>query len=156
MCIYPHFTAFHQERWHVFMGYMDRIALGIKIKAARKAKGLSQKELERLSGVSERTIQEMEAGDGNPGLSNLESIEQTLKTDIIGLAVNAIIRPSAKDLKILIEEPEEVSQRTVALVLQELLAVAPEVRASALAILYGDQSIVQPYREKAQAKPKAR
>lgn len=84
MCIRPYFTAFHVEHCRVFMELMDRIALGSKIRAARKAKGLTQKDLERISGVSERAIQDIEAGDGNPGLNNIESIEQALRIDILG------------------------------------------------------------------------
>jgi transcriptional regulator with XRE-family HTH domain len=62
---------------------MDRVWLGQNIKRLRKARKWTQKDLYNRSGVSERTIQEIEAAKANPSLSNIESIEGALETELI-------------------------------------------------------------------------
>lgn len=63
---------------------MDKTALGRKIKALRTEANLTQAELEDRSGVSERLIQQIEAGTGNPGIDYIVSLEGVLGP-LIGL-----------------------------------------------------------------------
>lgn len=50
---------------------MDQIKIGRFIAAARRAKGLTQRELAEALGLSNRTISKWECGDGLPELANI-------------------------------------------------------------------------------------
>ena len=50
---------------------MDQIKIGRFIAAARRAKGMTQRELAEVLGLSNRTISKWECGDGLPELANL-------------------------------------------------------------------------------------
>ncbi|MFA8342737.1 MAG: helix-turn-helix domain-containing protein [Rhodothermaceae bacterium] len=53
-----------------------------KVNSRRNILGISQKDLAELSGVSERTIRDIEQGKGNPGLNQIKKI-----LDILGLSI---------------------------------------------------------------------
>lgn len=55
---------------------------GILIRDARKAKGLTQKELGEMIGIGESRISKYESGKENPTLSTLEKIADTLGVKI--------------------------------------------------------------------------
>jgi transcriptional regulator with XRE-family HTH domain len=60
-------------------------ALARKLKRLRRASGMSQQELAEAANVGRALIIEIESGDSNPTLDNLERIARALKTDIVGL-----------------------------------------------------------------------
>ncbi|MFI7484089.1 helix-turn-helix transcriptional regulator [Kocuria sp. M1R5S2] len=47
----------------------DVESVGREIRTARKAAGLTQKDLADLAGISERTVRAIETGTGNPALA---------------------------------------------------------------------------------------
>lgn len=57
---------------------MDRIAMGLKIREIREAKGLTQAELAELSELSDRTISRIEVGRGYPEFSTITAIATAL------------------------------------------------------------------------------
>ena len=66
------------------MNHMDKERIAIPLRAARIAAGLTQKQLALASGVNQRQIQKVEAGDikaGNMTASNLLAIADALGVD---------------------------------------------------------------------------
>jgi transcriptional regulator with XRE-family HTH domain len=59
--------------------------LARKLKRLRRAHGISQQQLAEAADVGRALIIEIESGDSNPTLDNLERIARALKTDIVGL-----------------------------------------------------------------------
>jgi transcriptional regulator with XRE-family HTH domain len=59
--------------------------LARKLKRLRRASGMSQQELADAADVGRALIIEIESGDSNPTLDNLERIARALKTDLVGL-----------------------------------------------------------------------
>lgn len=49
-----------------------------QVKAAREAKGLSLRQLARMTGMNENTLVNIEHGRGNPTLKTLESLSMAL------------------------------------------------------------------------------
>ena len=56
--------------------------IGKKLKTLREERGLTQIELSKLSGVSERSIRNYEKDDASITISVLEKIAEALKVDI--------------------------------------------------------------------------
>jgi transcriptional regulator with XRE-family HTH domain len=54
------------------------VKLGEKIKEARLEKGLTQAELEKLSGVGQSTISDVEKGIGSPAFSTISRLAGAL------------------------------------------------------------------------------
>ena len=54
--------------------------IGAAIRAARKESGLTQQQLGELSGLSDRTIRDIETGAGGPGLRAVLAV-----VDVLGL-----------------------------------------------------------------------
>lgn len=83
---------------------MDRKALGDKLRGFREARELSQVEVARLSGVSSRSLQDIEAGKGNPGLSAIETLEEFYNKPVIQLQGNNEAHDWARVFRALAEE----------------------------------------------------
>ena len=60
------------------MGNMEQSVIGKTIRERRKKLGVSQQTLSELSGVGINTLLAIERGEGNPQLSTLTSILDTL------------------------------------------------------------------------------
>jgi HTH-type transcriptional regulator/antitoxin HipB len=56
--------------------------VGILIKQARKAKGLTQKELGDMLGIGESRVSKYESGKQNPTIGTLQKIADTLDVKI--------------------------------------------------------------------------
>lgn len=71
------------------------------IKAAREKKGLSQKQLAQLLGVSQPTVSDWESGRKNPTLENLSKIADALGCSVDGLLFGAANdgAPTDEDIK---------------------------------------------------------
>lgn len=87
------------------------------IKKHRKKKGLTQKELSELSGLSEITIRKIEAGDSNPKIATLASIADALEIPVMTLygkepfiKIGTDIRNARKRLNITRQDLYEVTQ----------------------------------------------
>nr|WP_302597951.1 helix-turn-helix transcriptional regulator [uncultured Cellulosilyticum sp.] len=63
---------------------MDWIKLGKKIKAAREAKGLSQKDIARLLGVSDAFISQLENGKKKASVDNVIKLSKVLDINVLG------------------------------------------------------------------------
>lgn len=61
---------------------MDRKAMGDKIKKRRKYLKLTQIDLAEITGMSRRSLQMLEKGDGNPTFEQLSKILSTLGLEI--------------------------------------------------------------------------
>ncbi len=59
--------------------------VGVRLREARAKAGLTRKQLSRLSGVSERYLAHIEAGDGNPSLSFLGALADALDMAVADL-----------------------------------------------------------------------
>lgn len=70
--------------------------VGVNVRRLRSAAGLSQQELADASGVSRRTVINLEAGQANVSLSALDTIAEALDTTFVSL----VIAPSATREKI--------------------------------------------------------
>lgn len=70
--------------------------VGVNVRRLRSAAGLSQQELADASGVSRRTVINLEAGQANVSLSALDTIAEALDTTFVSL----VIAPSASREKI--------------------------------------------------------
>lgn len=62
---------------------MDKKQIGRVIVAARRREGLDQQTLADLSGVSARTLSDLERGTGNPTLSSLLKVVGTLGLEVV-------------------------------------------------------------------------
>ena len=62
---------------------MDKKQIGRVIVAARRREGLDQQTLADLSGVSARTLSDLERGTGNPTLSSLLRVVGTLGLEVV-------------------------------------------------------------------------
>jgi transcriptional regulator with XRE-family HTH domain len=135
---------------------VDFKSFGNRIRALREARGWKQPDLANASGVSYRSVQAIETAQTNPTIEAVESLGGALKVNLFHDLANLGQLPglSASELKALIEEPGEASHRAVSLVLQALLTAEPGIRASALAVIYGDPLIAKPYLSAVQAKSK--
>jgi transcriptional regulator with XRE-family HTH domain len=60
----------------------DRLSAGGLLRQARRARGLSQRELARRGGVSRTTVVEIEAGRRDPGVRTLKVLLSTLGFDL--------------------------------------------------------------------------
>lgn len=61
------------------------MTIGDRIKAARKDKGLTQKQLEELCGINAANIRKYESGRQNPKIETLQKIAEALDTSIFSL-----------------------------------------------------------------------
>lgn len=59
------------------------MSIGKRIKEIRNLRGLTQKKLAELSGVSEISIRKYEADSRNPKYEQLLKLAQTLKVDVL-------------------------------------------------------------------------
>lgn len=64
---------------------MDKVKLGQKIRELRKRAGFSQRTLSDTSGVAYATLQDIEAGRGNPTIDTLFSLAKALGTTLEAL-----------------------------------------------------------------------
>ena len=56
-----------------------------RLKKVRESKGLTKSELERRSGISKRTIENIEYGKASPTLNTVEKLSKALEVDIVDL-----------------------------------------------------------------------
>lgn len=75
------------------LNFMNNNHIGEQIRAFRHAKGISQDELARLSGVSYNTIVKLEKKDKavNPTIGTLEKIAQVLGVEIRELIIKTTL-----------------------------------------------------------------
>ena len=59
------------------------ISVGNAVSAARARKGLSQKELSRITGIDQSDISKIERGIANPSVGTLTRIAEALGTDLV-------------------------------------------------------------------------
>jgi XRE family transcriptional regulator, aerobic/anaerobic benzoate catabolism transcriptional regulator len=59
--------------------------LGAKVRALRKARAWSRRDLARRTGISERFLADVEAGSANPSLLRLLALAQTFEVDLVDL-----------------------------------------------------------------------
>jgi transcriptional regulator with XRE-family HTH domain len=71
------------------------IIIGKKMRKRREVLGLLQPQLSALSGISIRTIQLVEQGRGNPSLSTLISLANSL-----GLRVDLALKEPSKNIHV--------------------------------------------------------
>lgn len=64
-------------------------ALPAKLKAARKAQGLSLEAISNLSGVSRSMVSQIERGESSPTIATLWNLTRALNVDFAGLMQNA-------------------------------------------------------------------
>ncbi len=83
---------------------MDRKSLGDKLREIREGRKLTQADAARLSGVSPRSLQDIEAGKGNPGLSAIETLEDFYKRPVIQLHSGGEAQDWAKVFRALADE----------------------------------------------------
>lgn len=135
------------------------------LRRMRKAKYPSQENFARDVGLSERGYQKYEQGESQPTPEILDRFSKALNCqpwDLLmpeGLPELLSNRPAPRELRALIEAPgSSLPYAPLAQVLAEFANAEPEIRASTLAVLYGDSSIAAPYLqvETAPAKPKKR
>lgn len=69
----------------------EAIEIGEKLRERRRLLGIKQPELAFLSGVSSRTIQQVENGKGNPSLETLFQL-----ADPLGLRLELILKEPQK------------------------------------------------------------
>jgi len=62
---------------------MNTDDIGIVIRKRRDAKGITQRALSEMSGVHLRTINNLEAGKGNPSIDVIQKIAYVLNLEII-------------------------------------------------------------------------
>ena len=86
----------------------------------RKERGLSQKELAELSGLSQRMIVYYECESGNPPIEKIKKIANALKVDPNDL----ILENKTKNLK---EEFTEINTKTLKRI-KQILELSPEDR----------------------------
>ena len=72
---------------------MDREKTGALIAAARKARGLTQKELAERLHISDRAVSKWERGLGSPDLSLLPALSLQLGVDLAGLLSGGLPEP---------------------------------------------------------------
>ena len=113
--------------------------IGEKIRRIRKERGLTQGDLADRSGVSFRSIQDIEASKRTPRSDTLEMLAQALGVQPGELLSST--EPSSHSLSTtVIQGPLTASD--FASVIQRLADVSPERRALALAILFDDVSLI--------------
>jgi transcriptional regulator with XRE-family HTH domain len=79
----------------MFLGaFIDWDALGISIRRKRCAKGLSQGQLARLTGLTKGHISNMERGKFKPSIESLVSLSEQLDEGSLDLLHDIIKRPS--------------------------------------------------------------
>ena len=67
--------------------------LGLSLEYLRKARGLTQAQLARISGIPRTTLSHMESGEGNPSLKTLSKLAL-----VLGVAYEELImRPKPKN-----------------------------------------------------------
>ena len=81
------------------------MTVGDKIRHYRKAKGLSQKELGKLSDTAETTIRQYEGGKRTPRIEQIEKIAKALE-----LSPNDLMNWDSADTEKLSKEVEAISQ----------------------------------------------
>lgn len=57
---------------------MSNKSIGKQVRAAREAKGLSLRQLAKVTGMNENTLVNIEHGRGNPTLKTLEALSKAL------------------------------------------------------------------------------
>ena len=66
---------------------MDQVRIGRFIAEARRARGMTQRELAEALGLSNRTISKWECGDGLPELANLLPL-----CELLGVTADELLR----------------------------------------------------------------
>ncbi|MEN9317190.1 MAG: Shikimate kinase, partial [Pseudomonadota bacterium] len=100
-------------------GFLD--LLGLRVRRARAALGVSRRELAQRSGVSERYLAELESGRGNISILLLKRLATALGADLQDLLVPAVDLGRRGRLALL--GLESATRRDCANALGELLGV---------------------------------
>lgn len=80
------------------------MTIGEKIRALRKSKGLTQKELGEMCGINEANIRKYEAGKQNPKFETLEKISSSLGVHVFALLSSDNESNSYKELHEIYDE----------------------------------------------------
>lgn len=75
--------------------------LGAKVRALRKARDWSRRDLARRTGISERFLADVEAGVANPSLLRLQALAQTFEIELIDLLADDAARPARPHVALL-------------------------------------------------------
>ena len=62
----------------MFTSMKEDTPIGERVRARRKALGISQRDLSEIAGVSLHTISDIESGKGNPTIATLEQLLRPL------------------------------------------------------------------------------
>ena len=113
------------------------VILGERVRNARARRGMTRKILARDSGVSERYLAQLEAGQGNISIALLRQVAQAMSLPIAELVREGAERPV--DLSLLLQRLERLAPAEL-IVAQQLLTdrfgeVAPADRASRIALI---------------------
>ncbi|MCD7894581.1 MAG: helix-turn-helix domain-containing protein [Erysipelotrichaceae bacterium] len=76
---------------------MDKSKVGINIRKYRKERGLSQKKLGDLCGITDSNIRKYELGKQNPKIETLQKIAEALEIDVINLFGYEEYNPKIED-----------------------------------------------------------
>ena len=66
---------------------LERLAAGVR--ALRKARGWSRRDLARRTGISERFLADVEGGAANPSVLRLQSLAEAFEVDLVALLTGA-------------------------------------------------------------------
>lgn len=75
-----------------------RARLGARLRALRRARGLTQERLAERAGLSYKFVGEIERGQGNPTLETLVALAEALDVDVADLFEPAESRPQPPDV----------------------------------------------------------
>lgn len=111
-----HLLALTRIIMRTIVGDMDLQYMANKLRDLRESAGLNQEQLEEKSGVSRRTIQQIEDARGNPTLKVLSALANTLDASIVdffeekpGVPIKDFSEMLNEHLRRLEEEAKKVS-----------------------------------------------
>lgn len=75
-------TSTHQPQLPATLAAMDKTRIGALVRAKRIAKDISYREMQDLTGLSTRSIQQIENAENNYGIDTLAAVCKVLGLDI--------------------------------------------------------------------------
>ena len=81
---------------------MDQVKIGQFIKTTRKEKGLTQREVAEILGISEKTVSKWETGNGLPEVSLMLPL-----CELLAISVNELLSGERLDEKLYFEKAEQ-------------------------------------------------
>ena len=105
--------------------------IGARVRTARELRSLSRRELSEMSGVSQRYLAQIEAGEGNISISLLMKVGHALGHDIAWFVGTDAPTPDKAGVATLFDKAGPDQRRAV----MEILAPAPKSRAQRIALI---------------------